>query len=109
MLGNMHSKETLLEILLGWTGELASSIRENGFNKGFTFVPQFFLCSMSLGRERDLSTGYESNRRRIDRIPFSGNPIDFPKCDYQFRIFASQLGCGPLPRRKKVVFLTIRK
>ena len=41
-----------------WEGieELTSSIRENGFNKGFTFVSQFFLCSMSLGRESDLST-----------------------------------------------------
>ena len=58
-------------------------------------MPQFFLCSMS-GGERDLSTGYESNRRRVDRIPFSGNSIDFPKWDYQFRVFASQLGCGPL-------------
>ena len=51
---------------------------------------------MSDPKEKDLSTGYESNRRRIDRIPFSGSPTDFPKWDYQFRVFASQLGCGPL-------------
>ena len=26
-------------------------------------------------RESDLSTGYEPNRRRVDRVPFSGNPV----------------------------------
>ena len=47
-------------------------------------------------RESDLSTGYEPNRRRVDRVPFSGNQEDFPRWDYRFRIYAARLGCGPL-------------
>ena len=44
--------------------------------------------------ESDLSTGYEPNRRRVDRVPFSGLQEDFPRWDYRFRIYAARLGCG---------------
>ena len=47
-------------------------------------------------KDSDLSTGYEPNRRRVDRVPFPGLQDDFPRWDYRFRIYAARLGCGPL-------------
>ena len=42
------------------------------------------------------STGYGSDRRRVETIPFSGSQEDFPSWDFKFRVFANRHKCAPL-------------
>jgi len=42
------------------------------------------------------STGYGSDRRRIETVPFNGAQEEFPSWDFKFRIFANRHKCAPL-------------
>ena len=43
-----------------------------------------------------VSTGYGSDRRRIETVPFSGSQEDFASWDFKFRVFANRHKCTPL-------------